>query len=152
MNVEAKSLNPTLPYAGKNLKVKLNVSFKPCSGFVTCLSYSNTNLNDSCIAELYFGSDVFTPQLRFCSHLQECPEMYETICVLKGFAGLDGSQILENPQILIYHCVSSRGIQGINTWYRSTGLQWPVAVWDTEIFLNFFRLEDQTWLRPNTLQ
>jgi len=62
--------------------------------------------------------------------------MYETICMLQWFAGLDGSQILEIQQVFTYHALS-REIQ--NTQYQSARLQGPVALWDVEIFLILFR-------------
>lgn len=51
-NVEENALNPNLWYAGKNLKLILNDTFKTTSAADTCLSHWNMNLNNSCLAKL----------------------------------------------------------------------------------------------------
>ena len=57
--------------------------------------------------------------------------------MLKRSAGLDGSQVLEIPEVFIYRCALSREIQ--NPSYPSSELQGMVAVGDTEIALNSSR-------------
>lgn len=51
-NVEANASNPNFWYAGKNLKLNLNDTFKTSSGSDTCLSHWNVNLNNACLAKL----------------------------------------------------------------------------------------------------
>lgn len=77
----------------------------------------------------YYSSD----SVIICRTVQE---IYETICMLKWFAGSDGSQVVEIPQVFIY-CALSREIQ--NIWYQNAGLQGPGPILNTEILLNFFR-------------